>query len=160
LVVISSLHPTSQPISRGAGITIVELLIVIAVVATLVGLVALNGRRVLQSQEQGAAIASLQQTVWQGATAAAARGVVTRLTRDGNTFRLVDTDSGRVLRTFELPRGVTTNWPNGQALDFTPPGKVDPATLTQLPDPLTMTTYSQTTVLTVSLIGEVKAQAQ
>jgi hypothetical protein len=146
--------------TRLAGVTIVEFLIVLAVVAILVGLVAMNGRRVLLAQEQNAAITSLQQTVWQGATAAAARGVVTRLTRVGDSFRLVDTDSGRVLRSFELPNGVATNWPNGEGLEFTPPGKVDPATLQGLPSPLTMTARDRTTVLTISLIGEVKAEAQ
>lgn len=142
------------------GITIIELLVVIAVLAILATLVVFNGRRVLQHQEERAAITSIQQTVWQGATAAAARGVVVRLTRSGDEFVLTDTDSGAVLKRFELPRNVTSNWPDGQTLDFTPPGKVDVDTLDALPEPLTVTTSTRTTGLTVSLIGEVRAEVQ
>jgi len=142
------------------GLTILELLIVLAILGILAGLVAINGRRVLQGQEERAAITSIQQTVWQGATAAAARGVVVRLTRTGDEFVLTDTDSGAVLKRFELPRNVTSNWPDGQTLDFTPPGKVDVDTLDALPDPLTVTTSTRTTNLTVSLIGEVRAEVQ
>ncbi len=142
------------------GITVLELLIVVAILGILAGLVAINGRRVLQGQEERAAITSIQQTVWQGATAAAARGVVVRLTRSGDEFVLSDTDSGAVLKRFELPRNVTSNWPDGQELEFTPPGKVDVDTLDALPDPLTVTTSTRTTGLTISLIGEVRAEVQ
>lgn len=142
------------------GITVLELLIVVAILGILAGLVAINGRRVLQGQEERAAITSIQQTVWQGATAAAARGVVVRLTRSGDEFVLADTGSGAVLKRFELPRNVSSNWPDGQVLDFTPPGKVDVDTLDDLPDPLTVTTSTRTTNLTVSLIGEVRAEVQ
>lgn len=137
-----------------------ELLIVLAIVGVLAGLVALNGRRVLRGQEARAAVTTVQQTVWQGATAAAARGVVTRLTRAGDVFTLTDTDSGNSLKSFELPASVTLNWPDGQSLDFLPPGRVDVDTLDALPTPLTMVVDGRSHSLTVSLIGEVKAQAQ
>lgn len=142
------------------GITVLELLIVIAILGVIAGLVAINGRRILQGQNERAAITSIQQTVWQGATAAAARGVVVRLARDGDEFVLTDTETGAVLKRFELPQAVASNWPDGQTLDFTPPGKVDVDTLDALPDPLTVTTSTRVTNLTVSLIGEVRAEAQ
>lgn len=146
--------------SRNKGITVVELLIVLAIVGVLAGLVALNGRRVLMGQESRAAVTSVQQTVWQGATAAAARGVVTRLTRAGDRFTLTDTATGATLRTFDLPSQVTSNWPQGQALDFTPPGRIDVATLDALPEPLTITANDNSYALLISLIGEVKAVPQ
>ena len=142
------------------GITLLEILIVVALIAVLVGIVALNGRRVLRGQEARSAVTSIQQSVWQGATAAAARGTVTRLTRSGSVFTLKDTESDATLRVFELPPAVNINWPDGQSLDFLPPGRLDVATLDALPDPLTITANGHTTQLTVSLIGEVKAEAR
>lgn len=157
LAAITTLRPKKQ---RTEGLTILEVMVVLAIISVIAGLVAINGRRVLQGQDEIAAVTSLQQSVWQGATAAAARGVVTRLTRQGDSFVLTDTSNGRTLRRFELPRGVESTWNDGQSLDFTPPGKVDTETLKALPNPLTLTTSSRTTVLTISLIGEVKAEAQ
>ncbi len=142
------------------GLTLLEILIVVAVIAVIAAMVALNGRRVLQGQEARAAVTSLQQSVWQGATAAAARGVVTRLTRTGDVFTLTDTAAGIPLRRFELPSGVSTNWGDGQSLDFLPPGRLDVDTLDALPNPLTVTANGRTTALVVSLIGEVRAVTQ
>lgn len=143
-----------------SGLTLLEILIVVAVIAVIAAMVALNGRRVLQGQQGRAAVTSIQQSVWQGATAAAARGVVTRLTRAGPVFTLRDTESGATLRTFELPSDVTIDWPDGHALDFLPPGRLDVITLDALPSPLTMVANGRSTQLTISLIGEVKAEAR
>lgn len=143
------------------GLTTIELLIVMAILAIVATIGIMNYRQVLRGQEERAAIQSIQQTVWQGATAAAARGVLVNLTRSGNVFTLAESESGRVLKTFELPNGVSSNWPADRALVFTPPGKVQPSTLTSLPNPLTITSSKgRVTRLTVSLIGEVKAEAQ
>lgn len=143
------------------GLTTIELLIVIAILAIVATIGIMNYRQVLRGQEERAAIQSIQQTVWQGATAAAARGVLVNLTRSGDVFTLAESVSGRVLKTFELPNGVTSNWPTGQALVFTPPGKVLPSSLTSLPESLEITSSEgRVTRLTVSLIGEVKAEAQ
>ncbi len=146
---------------RQRGLTTIELLIVMAILAIVATLGIINYRQILRGQEERAAVQSIQQTVWQGATAAAARGVLVNLVRSGNEFRLVDTNSGAVLKRFDLPNGVTSNWPANQPLVFTPPGKVAPNSLTSLPSPLTITSSEgRVTRLTVSLIGEVRAEAQ
>lgn len=143
------------------GLTTIELLIVMAILAIVATIGIMNYRQVLRGQEERAAVQSIQQTVWQGATAAAARGVLVNLVRSGNQFTLVDVASGAVLKRFDLPDGVTSNWPAGQPLVFTPPGKVSPASLNVLPSPLTVTSsQGRVTRLTVSLIGEVRAEAQ
>jgi type II secretory pathway pseudopilin PulG len=146
------------PRSAQAGVTVLELLVILAIVAVIATIGVFNGRRMLQGQEERAAIASVQQAVWQGATNAAARGVASSLYRSAETLTLQD-GSGRVLRRFTLPRTVTTNLPSGLILTFTPPGKVEPSTLAALPDPLLMSASGKTTRLTISLIGEVRAEA-
>jgi len=142
------------------GLTTIELLIVIAVIGILGTITVLGLREVLQGQEQRSAIQSIQQTVWQGATAAASRGTTLELVRSGRTFTLEEAENGRILKTFELPDGVTSNWPENEPLVFTPPGRVDSASLEKLPARIQVFTESSVTDLTVSLIGEVKAVKQ
>lgn len=125
--------------------------------AIVAGIAVPNGRRILQGQEQRSAVTSIQQTVWQGATAAAARGNEVYLERTGDAFTLTEDGTGKVLKTFDLPDGVSTNWPKGVKLTFTPPGKV--ASLAVLPSDLSVVADGKTTKLTLSLIGEVKAEA-
>lgn len=138
------------------GASIIEVLIVVALLAVIAGFAIPNFRSILQGSEERAAIQSIQQTVWQGATAAAARGVVITLERTSNRFVLTNTDTGQVLKTFELPRGVSSNWPQGLAIVFTPPGKVDSESLIGFPTNLNVFANDRTTYLEISLIGEVR----
>lgn len=138
------------------GASIVEILIVVAILAVVAGFAIPNLRTVLQGSEERAAIQSIQQTVWQGATAAAARGVEITLTRTGGDFVLRNTESNQVLKTFTLPSGVSSNWPQLEVVTFTPPGKVDPTSLEGFPAELSITANGRTTRLEISLIGEVR----
>jgi len=139
-----------------SGFTIFELLIAVAIVGILASVAVVSGRQVLQDQQQNAALNTLQQSIWQGATSAAARGASTELVRSGNQFSVRRQDNKRVLRRFELAKSVTSNLPQGVVLRFTPPGKIDPASMQNLPATLTLTTKRATYKLTLSLIGEVK----
>jgi len=134
----------------------IELLILLAILGLMAGVIATNGRRVAAGQQQRAAIASVQQSVWEGATAASARGVETELVRTATGLVVKETGSGTVLRSFDIPSAVATNMPMGQVLLFTPPGRVDLASLQALPSPLTLTVNGHTFTVQISLIGEVK----
>jgi prepilin-type N-terminal cleavage/methylation domain-containing protein len=157
-------RPRLQPPLRRrvAAFSIIELLIVLAILGLIAGVVAVNGRRVLAGQQEKAALNSVRQSVWEGATAAAARGTDTELVHTTSGLEVREVGSATALRTFALPASVTTNLPapsgaNGTVvLKFTPPGRVDLATLRSLPDPLTLTVNGHTFKLQVSLIGEVK----
>lgn len=140
------------------GFSILELLVVIAIISILGTIGALNGRRIAQGRTAEASLATLQQSIWQGATSAASRGTTIELVRTDAELVLRDAASGETIRTLELDDAVTTNLPQGVALRFLPPGKVDPATLSALPDDLTLTTEDRTYRLDVSLIGEVRAE--
>lgn len=142
---------------RSAGFSLIELLILLAILALIAGAIAVSGRRVATGQQQRATIDSVRQSVWEGATAASARGVETELVRTSTSLVVKEAGTnGKVLRTFDIPPTVATNMPMGEVLRFTPPGRVDLASLQALPRPLTLTVNGHTFTLTVSLIGEVK----
>jgi len=138
------------------GFSLLEMLILLAILGLVAGVVAVSGRRVAAGQQQRAALTSVRQSVWEGATAAAARGVATELVRTATGLVVREAGSGKVLRSFDIPSAATTNMPMGQVLLFTPPGRVDLASLQALPSPLTLTVNGHTFGLQVSLIGEVK----
>ena len=140
------------------GFSILELLVVIAIIAILGTIGATNGRRIAQDRTAEASLTTVQQSIWQGATAAASRGATIELVRAGAGLTLREVASGATIRSWELDAAVTTTLPEGVVLRFLPPGKVDPATLSALPDDLTSTALNHTYRLDVSLIGEVRAE--
>ncbi|MEJ2289090.1 MAG: hypothetical protein P8Y02_10700 [Deinococcales bacterium] len=149
--------PHQPTVSRRiAAFSVVELLILLAILGIIAGVIAVNGRHVLAGQQEKAALTSVRQSVWEGATAAAARGATTELVRTSDALVVQEVGSSTPLRTFSIPSTVTTNLPMGQVLQFTPPGRVDLATLQALPSPLTLTVNGHTFKLQISVIGEVK----
>ena len=70
------------------GFTMLEVLIVIAIIGIVAGMGVVSGRKVAQRQNQNAASRSIQQLFWQGATGAAARGVEVTLERNDDVFTL------------------------------------------------------------------------
>jgi prepilin-type N-terminal cleavage/methylation domain-containing protein len=141
------------------GFTLIELLVVVAILGIVLGIAAFGGRGIAQGARERAALNTVQQSVWQGATLAAARGFRTELCRAGTelAIRRVETDPcvGAVLRRFEIDGAVSLSFDEGSVMVFTPPGTIDPATL---PDSVTLVAGGSTYVLDVSLIGEVRVQ--
>jgi type II secretory pathway pseudopilin PulG len=164
------MKPTTDKRSgrAAAGFTILELLVILAVIGIIGTIGVMNGRRIVQGQESRAAMESVRQSVWQGATLAAARGIPTVLVRTSAGLEVRNAQSGAVLRRFELPAGTQLSLPAnpglgrpaGTVLAFTPPGKVDPASLAALPQPFTLTIDDQVYRLKVSLIGEIQAERE
>ncbi len=141
-----------------AGFTLIELLIVMAILGAISGVAFVSGRQILRGQQEQAAINTVQQSIWQGATAAASRGIRAELFRNGTTIQVRNSADLSVIRAFDLPANVTFNLPEGVSLLFTPPGKIDIASLDALPKPLTLVANDRTYELQISLIGEVKAE--
>lgn len=136
------------------GITLIELLIVLAVLGVVIGIAVFSNRDALRGQQEQAAIRSIQQSVWQGASAASARGRNTELTHVGNRIEVREVGTGNLIRSEDLPSGISTSLPN---LVFTPPGRISDATFGAVADGITVQSSSGTTQLRVSIIGEVVA---
>lgn len=138
------------------GVTMIELLIVLAILGVVLALGVFNGRQALASRQEQAAINTIRQSIWQGATAASSRGRTVTLNRTG---RILELRAGEaIIRRDELPSGITINLPQGIVLEFNPPGKVVPETLTALMDTNpSVSAGGRTYLLEVSLIGEVRA---
>lgn len=143
---------------RNAGFTMIELLIVIAIIGIILTIGVFNGRQALTSQQERAAVNSLRQASWQGATAAAARGSPVLMTRENSELLLrVGNADGNVIRREELPAGLNTNLPEGVVLIFTPPGKIRPD-FVPAPGEYWVEADGRRLELEFSVIGEVEAR--
>jgi len=140
------------------GLSLVELLLVVAVLAVLLGFGAIQGRAIAQGSSERAAVRSVQQAVWQGATLAAARGFRTALDRQGPELIVRRLSNGEVLRRYALDPNVVLDLQDGRVLVFAPPGTIVPETLDALPSPIVMVAGGTTYRLQVSMIGEVRVR--
>lgn len=139
---------------RSGGFTLLEILIVVAIIGIVGSMVALNARSALQRGEERSAIKSFQQSILQGATSASAKGVQTELVYSKGELQIRELVSKKVLSKQDLPEDFYTNLKEGQLLIFTPPGKIDAASLAALPDPVVMKAADKTYQMEISLIGE------
>lgn len=132
---------------------------VVAILAVVLAIGIFNGRRAVTAQGEMAALNSLQQTVWQGATAASARGTIVTMRYEGRdlVLRVGDDGEGQILRSETLPNEVTTNMPQGQVLLFTPPGKVEINSLASAQD-YYIATSDGMSYFEFSVIGEVRVR--
>ena len=145
-----------------SGFTMLELLMVIAVLGIIAPIGWVSGRSIIRGQQQSSSINAVRQSIWQGATSAAARNAQVDLIVDGTELRLVRNDNNRVLRRFEMPDSgfnITRDMPY-TLLSFTRSGQVDDTTLQALPTPFQLVTPKSTHTLTISLIGETQAVQQ
>ena len=138
------------------GFTLVEILVVLAVIgiALSIGFVGLAQMR--QSQESRAGIQTVRQMVLAGATLAASRGLALELVRGGNRLNIRTQANQAVLRSAELPSSLASQLPNGVWLEYTPAGMVViPSGFT---NPFSLTDRGKTYSLRISLIGEVRLE--
>lgn len=110
----------------------------------------------IRRANERSAVNTFQQAVWQGATAAAARGFRTELVHVGDELLVRRVSDSSVIRRYDLAAGVTVTVPGNPnpILTFTPPGRV----LALPAGSVQITADGVTYNLQISLIGEVRVQ--
>jgi prepilin-type N-terminal cleavage/methylation domain-containing protein len=141
------------------GFSLLEILVVLAVLGILLSIAALVGRDIIRKQNELSAVSQVKQLLWGAGSSVNARGTSGVLRRTGNKLEIIDTlttSPNKTLSEVTLDSAVTTNLPSGDSLVFLSSGRIDSDTLAALPNPLTVTGAGKTFKLTVSVIGEVK----
>lgn len=143
--------------NRKAGLTIIEVLITIGILAIIFSIGVLGFLQLRDSQASRAGVNSIRQIILQGTTAAASRGQRLELVRTGNLLRVRTLDpTPIVVRTVELPASIASQVQAdgaGKVLEFSPPGRV--ILPSGFVNPFSITDRGHSYALTVSLIGEV-----
>ncbi len=105
------------------GLTLLELLVVLALLGLLLGLTGMNARKTIERQEEAAFVTGVKRLFWDGGTRASSLGETLELRREQQMLVLYkDTIPIRRLR---IPEGVTTDLPTGKIATFLPTGKVE-----------------------------------
>lgn len=142
------------------GFSLLELLVVVALVAVFASVTFVSGRRVMQSQDELAAISIMKQSLIRAATAATSRGKEMELSHNNSVISLKESLSQKEVQRFDLPKNSQLNLSSGSFLVFRENGQIHPASLNALPQPLILSTHSKSYTLSISLIGEMKAEPQ
>lgn len=133
----------------------IEILLVLAIIGIIAGVAVVSGRTIMRSQDEAAALRTIQQYVGQGATAAASRGVVVNLERAGQNLRLRDTANNRILRQADLAESASLGWADGVVIRFLPQGRLHPDDLAAVSG-TTLSLSGKQYELELSVIGEAR----
>ncbi|RIH82964.1 hypothetical protein Mlute_02334 [Meiothermus luteus] len=151
--------PIHRPLRSAGGFTLLELIVVMAILGVAIGVGFAQVRNLAQRQQALATVEQIRQLFWQGATAAASRGGTNfLLVRSGNVLRVQSQADGSVLRSVTLPSGVSCSLSEGTLATFTSPGKVIFSSSFPANRQFTVSANGQTFTLTATLIGEVRRQ--
>jgi prepilin-type N-terminal cleavage/methylation domain-containing protein len=140
------------------GFSLLEILVVIAVIGILAGIGLFNGRQIIRNQNEVASIQQLRQLISRATTAVNARLSSGTLNRSGTLIKVVD-DKNKTLMEMTLDKNVVTNLPEGNSLVFLPTGRISSASLAALPA-LEMQAAGMTFGLEISVIGELRAEVK
>ena len=135
---------------RAAGFTLIEVLVVLAVIGSLLGLLAMGVSRVQSDEEDRAAIETFQLALLDAAGAASARGASVTIHWLGD--ELVVREGADVVRRWSFPADTQTTLEAGALVTFNASGRIE--RLADLPDPLSFTWRGENRTLAVSLVGQ------
>ena len=142
------------------GFTMIEIMIVLAILGVLLGISLLNGRQIINRQKEVASVQQFRQLVERATTTANARGITAQLVRTGPLIKVVNTADNKSLMEMNLDQNVTSDLPENESLVFLSTGRIDPVSLLSLPgsNSFEIQTSGKTYTLNMSIIGEVKLE--
>lgn len=140
------------------GFSLLEILVVIAVIGILAGIGLFNGRQIIRNQNEVASIQQLRQLISRATTAVNAQGKSGTLNRTGTLLKVID-GNNKTLMEMTLDKNVVTNLPQGNSLVFLPTGRISSASLAALPA-LEVQAAGKTFELEISVIGELRAEVK
>lgn len=138
------------------GFSLVEILIVLGVLSTALGIVFYGGRQILERQIQRSAISQVRQAIWQGASTATSQDKELVLVRSGDALELRTTVSPvKTVQRYELPKGTVNALPASpnNLLNFQPSGLVSFPTGS---NQMSLSVNGKIYTLEVSQIGETR----
>lgn len=140
------------------GLSLLEILIVIAIIGVLAGIGLFSGRQIIRNQNEVASVQQLRQLISRATTALNAQGKSGTLNRSGTLIKVID-GNNKTLMEMTLDKNVVTNLPEGNSLVFLPTGRITSVSLAALPA-LEMQAAGKTFRLEISVIGELKAEVK
>ncbi len=154
-------HPPNQQ----SGFSMIEILLVVAIVGIIASIGFVQGRRLLSKQTESSTISAITQTLARGSSAASARGEEVILRKSGNKLFLVrGTDSFGFV---DIPPSVTLKTKTGVALpadidllSYSPKGLIDATDIANNFSPLQLITADKSYNLSASIIGDMKVETQ
>lgn len=154
-------HPPNQQ----SGFSMIEIMLVVAIVGIIASIGFVQGRRLLNKQTESSTITAITQTLARGSSAASARGEEVILRKSGNQLFLVrGTDSFGFV---DIPASATLKTKAGVALaanidllSYSPKGLIDATDIANNFSPLQLITADKSYKLTASIIGDMKVETQ
>jgi prepilin-type N-terminal cleavage/methylation domain-containing protein len=140
--------------TRAHGFTMLELLIVMAIVGVLASIAFVSGRQIMQKQEASSTISQLRQILSRGGSVASARGKEIQLKYTNHEFILSEKVSAKVVQSFKVPSGVSLSIADNSVIEFAPSGLIK--SLASVPNPVYVSAHGKNYQLRLSIIGEMK----
>ncbi|MDR6218493.1 hypothetical protein [Deinococcus soli (ex Cha et al. 2016)] len=146
---------------RTAGLSILEILISIVIIAILVGIAVPRLKATTAASQENGAVSAFTLMIKNGASYAGSRKTTLALERSGAVIRFVETSTSAMPDDdfqVTVPASMTVNVPQGRSLTFGPTGFI--TNRGGLPNPVTLTSSiggGRTWQLSVSTIGEVRS---